>query len=273
MRFPGRRRLNFLILTVCLPLGTPQLCHADLVSAGDIAFIGFNTDGSDDFSIVLLADAAVGNVVHFNDNEWTGTQFNATNEGEISWTVNTALAAGTVVTFSNIRTTPTASSGTLSGGTMSLFAGEAIYAFTGTNATTPTTFLGAISNDERIYDGTFGTLTGTGLTEGSTAVLVARSGGDPADGGQYMGVRSGEAVFSDYRSLIGNTAGNWNVDYLDGTQFVPFDSTMFMTSTNAIPEPGSLTSMALGATFGLMLARRRSRRSSRLPTDKSSRAD
>ncbi len=264
MRFTGCRRLNFFILTVCLLLGTPQMCHADLVSAGDIAFIGFNMDGNDDFAIVLLADAAVGNVVHFNDNEWvdTGggnTDFNGTSEGEITWTVNSALAAGSVVTFSNVRTGPTASSGTMTGGLMSLSASEAIYAFTGTNETTPTTFLAAFSNDEQLYNGTLGTLTGTGLTQGSTAVLVARSGGDPADGGQYKGVRSGEAAFSDYRSLIGNTTSNWNVDYLDGTQFVPFDSTMFTTSVTSTPEPGSLGLMAWGAVSAFLWRRRGAR--------------
>ncbi len=248
-----RRHSSLLLATVCW-LYLPEVCSADLVSAGDIAFIGVNFDGNDDFAIVLLADASVGNVVHFNDNEWTGSMINGTGEGEITWTASAALAAGTVVTFSNLRTTPTAMSGAtnvgaITGGTMSLSADEAIYAFTGANAMTPTTFLAAFSNNEEIYDDSVtidGTLAGTGLTQGTTAVLVAANGGDFANGAQYTGVRSGEAAFSDYLSLIGNTAGNWGVDYASGTGFVPFNSTQFTLSPgNAVPEPGSLALMAL----------------------------
>ena len=83
--------LQFSLFSFFLCICNPQSVCADLVSAGDIAFIGFNTDANDDFAIVLLADAAVGNIVHFNDNEWAGTDFNSTSEDQISWEVTTAL--------------------------------------------------------------------------------------------------------------------------------------------------------------------------------------
>lgn len=260
MNLAGCRCLWGILLSPFVLFGATHSCRADLVNAGDIAFIGFNTDGNDDFAFVLLADAAIGNVVHFNDNEWVGTQFNATNEGEISWTVTTALSAGTVVTFSNLATSPTASTGTITtnGDVMALSGGEAIYAFTGASATNPTTFLAAFSNDERIYDDSNqadGTLSGTGLIEGSTAVLVARNGTDPADGGQYASARSGEAAFGDYRSLIGNTNANWNVHYTDGTQFVPFDATSFTVLTASTPEADSLGLATLGLFLVLVIRR------------------
>lgn len=255
----GSRSLRVAVLTACVLGGATYPCMADLVSTGDLAFIGFNADGNDDFAIVLLADAAVGNVVHFNDNEWVGTQFNATNEGEISWTVTTALSAGTVVTFSNLGTAPTASSGTLSGGLMALSANEAIYAFTGANATTPTTFLAAFSNDEQIFDGPLGSLSGTGLTQGTTAVLIPRNVNDPIDGGQYAGPRSGQAAFSDYLSLINDINANWDIDYTDGAQFVPFNSTAFTTSMASTPEPPGLALAAVGLVPAVVLRKRRRR--------------
>ncbi len=270
MRSAGRRRVEFLIL--CLCFGAPQVCLGDLVSAGDISFIGFNVDGNDDFAVVLLADAAVGNEVYFNDNEWVGSDFNGFGESEIKWTVNTALAAGTVVSFSNLSTTPTATVGATNVGsitpgpmyavnTMSLSGGEAIYAFTRQTDGSVDTFLAAFSNDERIYDGANGTLTGTGLSEGSTAVLVARNGADSANGGQYTGSRSSETSFDDYLSLIGDINGNWGVNYTSGTGFVPFNSTAFtLMSGQSTPEPGSLALMALLAPLGLTMDRCRKRR-------------
>lgn len=251
----GFRVLLFITLPLSLILVTSRSTRGALVNTGDIAFIGFNFDATDDFAIVLLADAAVNDVVHFNDNEWQGTAFNLTNEGEISWTVTSALSAGTVVTFSNLQTTPTASSGTMSGGTMSLSVSDAVYAFTGADAETPSTFLSAFSNDERIFDGTQGTLANTGLTQGSTAILVPRNGADPANGAVYTGSRTGETSFSEYVNLtnsnrIGNTATNWNVNYSSGTGFLPFDTTAF-TLSQSVPEPTSLGLMAIAGLLSL----------------------
>ena len=136
---------------------------------------------------------------------------------------------------------------------MSLTSGDAIYAFLGTNATTPTTFLAAISSDVSIYDGTNGqTLAGTGLVQGTTAILLPDSTG----GGQYTGVRSGEAAFADYVALIGNTSTNWATDPSDGTQFVPFDATSFQVSSASVPEPASLSLFAVGAILSIRRKRR-----------------
>lgn len=234
----------------------PVTGRADLVGPGDIAFIGFNGDSPDDFVIVLLADAAAGTVVHFNDNEWVGTRFNGSTESAVSWTVGMGgLPAGTVVTFSSTGTaTPSVSTGTLTGGNMPLdSAGEAIYAFLGVDAMTPTTFLAAISNDIRVYNGTNGqTLTGTGLTQGSTAILLPASGTNLADGGQYTGARTGADSFADYLALIGNPSLNWAVDANDGTQFVPFNTMSFEITSAAVPEPAGGLLIAVAVGLGLV---------------------
>ncbi|MGD9855008.1 MAG: hypothetical protein AB7U20_08655 [Planctomycetaceae bacterium] len=241
----------------------PATSNADLVSAGDIAFIGFNADGNDDFAIVLLANAAPGTVVHFNDNEWNGSSIIGT-ESAVSWTVDgTGLSAGTVVTFNSIRTSPSVSSGTLSGQTMSLSAGDTIYAFLGTDEVTPTTFLAAISNNASDYDGPTGTLTGTGLTQGTTAVLLPPNGTNLAHGGQYTAARAGAASFSDYVALIGNPSTNWSVSSTDGAQFVPFNTTSFQVTSAATPEPAGLSLMLLAAALSALCHRFRCSQSRR----------
>ena len=119
---------------------------------GSIAFTGFNADGNDNLSFVVLESIAAGTTIHFQDNEWDGTAFN-TGESAFSWTATGAIAAGTVVTIDNIGT------GTVSSnlGTV-VFADasnrglsnsdEIVYAFVGTSATAPTAFLTAV--DERL---------------------------------------------------------------------------------------------------------------------------
>jgi len=114
------------------------------LAAGDIAFVGFNTDGGTDaFAFVLLKDVAAGTAVRFTDKEWTGTAFNG-GEGDLLWTANGSLAAGTVITVQPDLGTPLASTGTLtgSGGGLSK-SGEQLFAIAGTVAA-PTGFIAAI---------------------------------------------------------------------------------------------------------------------------------
>jgi predicted extracellular nuclease/phosphodiesterase/alkaline phosphatase D-like protein len=80
------------------------------ITAGDIAIIGLITNGNptDSFSILTLAPIAAGEVIYFTDNGWTGTGFRGVsttdtdgNENLIKFTVNTAIAAGTVISTSS----------------------------------------------------------------------------------------------------------------------------------------------------------------------------
>ncbi len=131
---------------------------------GSIAFTGFNADGNDNLSFVVLESIAAGTTIHFQDNEWDGTAFNS-GESAFSWTATGAIAAGTIVTIDNIGT------GTVSSnlGTV-VFADasnrglsnsdEIVYAFVGTSATAPTAFLTAVTNDSFVNGG--GSLVNTG---------------------------------------------------------------------------------------------------------------
>ena len=240
-----KARLRGLVLISLAWIGaTSRPAFAGLVGPGDLAFIGFNADGDDDFSIVLLADATAGTLIRFNDNEWQGSAFN-TGEGSATWNVTESLAAGTVVTFSNVDNTGNSgfgpSRGTLSNALQFAVGSETLYAFVGSNASTPTSFLAAISTSTSDFNGPQGTLAGTGLVQGTTAVLLPTG----TRGGQYSGKRDGQSAWSGYLPLIGNTGSEWIKNSTNGENVLPFNTTPFST-----PEPATW-SLSLAALFGV----------------------
>jgi hypothetical protein len=148
---------------------------ATTLSAGDIAIIGYQADSPDSLSFVLLHDIGSGTQIFFSDRNWNGTAFPGAGSGDgtATFTAGADMAAGTVITIN---------AASLSGGgsTFDHTTGDTIYAYQGTNANTPTTFLYAVD----FADGntTFnGNLTGTGLTNGVNAVAV------PFDNASYAG--------------------------------------------------------------------------------------
>lgn len=192
---------------------------------GSIAFTGFNADGNDDFAIVALTTIAAGTVITFRDDEWNGTAWADANEGTMTWTVTSEIAAGTIVNFNNQSASRTVSTGTLAGESLAFSAtSETLYAYV--DGATPT-FLTAIANDG--FSASNGVLTNTGLTIGSTAVQFTGS----IDGMAYNGPRSGQGAFENYASLINDTANWTNVGSSgDGTTLVPFNSTGFTAATD-----------------------------------------
>lgn len=170
---------------------------------GKIAFVGFNADGLDGFSFVLLSGATAGAVVNFTDNEWDGSVFN-TGEGVITWTApGSVLPAGTVVTIEAGAVVGTGKGSiTASSGSLNLGASdENLYAYQG-DFSNPTVFLAAISNE--IFGSTsVGVITNTGLSVGTTAVQF--------EDDQDVMVYTGSTTFADEAAAlaaIGNTA-NW----------------------------------------------------------------
>lgn len=81
------------------------------LNRGDIAFVQYNADGTDNFAFVTLVDIPAGEVILFTDNGWLNTNAFRAGEGTITWTAPAGgVAAGTVITIS---TTPGASLGTV----------------------------------------------------------------------------------------------------------------------------------------------------------------
>lgn len=214
------------------------------LSPGDIAFIGFNTDGDDDFSIVILSDIT-NKTIYFSDNETNGTGgFIDNNEGVLTWITGVkTIKSGTVINFNdtdnefNIGFGASIGSLSRSSGSFSLSAStkDGIVAYLGTDENTPTTFIAAIQigNDAAelgSYDLDGVTLTGTGLVKG-TSIIIFDDSATP-DGAVYNASRSNQGVYSNYYSLIADDANNWtNVVNGDGETLLPFSQEAFTTNT------------------------------------------
>ena len=115
---------------------------APALTAGAIAFVGWNADGSDDLAFVALTAIPANSVIHFSDNEWNaqplggGGAFVDFTETEFVWMPPVGgLAAGSVVTLSNLAGITTASVGSFYGsdGALRGLGGtaETVFAFMG----------------------------------------------------------------------------------------------------------------------------------------------
>ncbi len=208
---------------------------------GSIAFTGFNADVADSLAFLVIDPIAAGTTIFFTDNEWTGAAFNG-GEGYWSWTAGAGgLAAGAIVTISNIQSTTLISANTgtaarvsVAGSTSADLAGsgEIVYAYIAATATSAPTFLTAISTTT-LTSGAV--LTGTGLIAGVNA-LEFGTPADPLDIGVYNGSRSNQASIAAYAAQINNPA-NWvsqtgtGDQSIDGTTpDVPFSTTAFTTA-------------------------------------------
>ncbi|WP_445217126.1 beta strand repeat-containing protein [Bradyrhizobium sp. Pa8] len=208
------------------------------LSAGSIAFTGFNADGNDNLSFVALTDIPQGTVINFTDSNWDGANFavGSNAESTIAWTATSAIPAGTVIDINNIGkgtfgTSAGSATFTNANNTGLSNDSEVVYAYVGTS--TSPTFLAAISNVG--YATSDGTLTGTGLVAGQTAVSF--TGGLDIAG--YTGQRFGLANFADYLAAIGDT-GNWVTQNGSGDQSAdgntpdaPFPTTAFTVAPPA----------------------------------------
>ncbi|MEM8699689.1 MAG: Ig-like domain-containing protein, partial [Pseudomonadota bacterium] len=223
----------------------PNRGEAPDLAAGDIAFTGFNFDQTeDDLAFVVLQDldgSTEAFDIFFSDRPWDGSAFTDPDEldGFLRWTVNEQIAAGTVVTFTDIGTQNGNAQPGLSEshglitriGTFSPEQfGETVYAYTSLTSTeddVPAQFLAALStgNSDALN---FGTLTGTGLQLGETALDFSDQGApDAVAAADYVGTRDSEAAFEDYLPLVNDITAFTVVGTASGDSLVPFDTTAF----------------------------------------------
>lgn len=88
------------------------LCHSaesQTLAAGDIAFTGYNSTGTnvDSFSFVLLVSIPAGTSISFTDNGWLANNSFFTSEQHLTWTSSQPIAAGREITiYGNTSPTP-----------------------------------------------------------------------------------------------------------------------------------------------------------------------
>ncbi|WP_435133245.1 choice-of-anchor I family protein [Formosa sp. A9] len=217
------------------------------IQTGDMAFVGMNADGDDDFALVTFVDIPANTTIHFADKEWTGTAFNS-GEAAYSWLSGDAtIPAGTIITFNTISEIPNVNYGSIVGEPGGLSSGsEAIFAYLGTDVNTPSTFIAAVAN----ANGAFGDLTNTGLVAGTTAITYSPDGADIA---AYKGPRTGLDVNGYLIAL--NDMSNYDIqdtdedDHNDGTApDVPFSTTAFVISNTDTTAPSVANVMLQNAT-------------------------
>lgn len=203
--------------------------------AGDLAIIGFNADGNDDLAVVALANIPADRTIYIRDDEWSGTAFRDAIESTLAWsTGSTIIPAGTVIVISDISTTPSVNIGSIAyvgTGNRGLAAtDEAIFFYLGTDVNTPTTFLHMVTNGT--VAAAAGTLDGTGLIAGSSALILKAS----SDIAQYKGPRTGLDKMGYLLAL--NDPNNWDAQDGGGDQSkdgtvpdLPFNTTAFVIGT------------------------------------------
>lgn len=229
-------------VTLALFASTPAFA----LSTGDIAFIGYNADGDDDFAIVVLTDL-MNETIFFTDNETDGAGDLTTGEGVIQWDSG-PVTAGTVIVFSDLSTPArSVTSGTITNpdGSLNLAAGgDSVLAYQGPDfSSTPVVFLAGMESGT----GNAGSLDFTGLVDGSTFVSFSNGAND--DGGYYDGPRQTSGGFSSLLNTI-NNASQWVTDTSDGESLLPFDTTAFeanVATPTTVPVLGPIGLAMLGA--------------------------
>ncbi|MCE7993638.1 MAG: hypothetical protein HEP71_16760 [Roseivirga sp.] len=136
--------------SICALVLVHGLQSQSTLTTGDVAFLAFNLDGSDEFSFVLLTDVDNGTVIKITDHGWDDTNGFGTpsggGDGVLTWTASSNLTAGTVVSVTG-SVTRTVNTGSISGtGVVLSLIGDQLFAYQGTFASP--TFLAGMHSDE-----------------------------------------------------------------------------------------------------------------------------
>ncbi|WP_339629603.1 HYR domain-containing protein [uncultured Maribacter sp.] len=213
------------------------------LTAGDIAFIGVNTDGvsdpDDNFAFVLLKDIEANTTITFTDRGWNdGTGFfEAVGDGDFTWTASTALSVGEVVVLDFSNLSPTAAAFTV--------LGDQLFAIQGSIAS-PTFIAGLHFNvvtgttDDANWDGAAtGNTTSAlpdALTNGDTAIRLSGPGGVEQDNFQFSCATATcplAGTPEEIRAIVHNLS-NWvsnNDNVYPGTVDVSFGTPTVNSST------------------------------------------
>ncbi|MFH6604504.1 SpaA isopeptide-forming pilin-related protein [Maribacter algicola] len=204
------------------------------LSAGDIAFLGINTDGEtdtdDSFAFILLKDVDAATQIIFTDRGWSDvTGFSSfAGDGEFTWTSGVARTAGDVIVLDFSNLSPPAASFTV--------LGDQLFAIQGSIAS-PTFIAGLHFNvvsgvtDDANWDGDATSNTTSALpdvlTTGDTAIRLTGPGGIEQDNFQFSCGIAGcplSGTPEEIRATVHNIA-NWvsdNENVYPGTVDVNF---------------------------------------------------
>ena len=185
-----------------------------ILTAGDIAFTGFNSDNPDEFTFVALTGIEAGTEIRFTDNGWRAAGGFRDTEGVFVWTAPANIPAGTVIN-------PAVSGPSFSA------SGDQIHAYQGDDAAP--SFVASIHFNGTGYeaDATSSNTSAlpTGLTVGTSAVAIPE-----VDNATYTGPLTGTKA--ELQAAI-NDPSNWDTDNARIDDIEPSGFTV----TDAAPSP------------------------------------
>ena len=193
---------------LCLFLIFPLVINSQ--SAGDIAFIQYNADNSDNFAFVCLVDFNSGDKIYFTENEPGDIEGG---EWECEWFVNSTIDKGTIITISNSDSDGTLGNATIDiKGSLGLSSsGDGIWAYTGSDFGQTTTWIAAIGNNgsSNTWDSTEGLISSTTLINGTNAVALTEIDNAKYDGSTTTGTKDNLlSAINDYNNWIGSNSTN-----------------------------------------------------------------
>jgi hypothetical protein len=184
------------------------------LSAGDIAFVHFNSDGSvDEIGFVALTDISAGEIIYFSENEPVNATTMNTGEGVLTWTAPAGgVACGTVVTLDASANASVGTASETASWALST-SGDGVWAFQGNSTTSVTTWLAAIGVDgaNTITTANEGNIANTTLSLGVNAMGIAET-----DNCAYIGITTGTSAA--LLAAINNDA-NWTRNNVSNIYF------------------------------------------------------
>ncbi len=246
------------------------------LAAGDIAFIGWNTDTPDGFAFITLKDIPANEVIYFTEQGWNSAnaQWYVNSESHLLYTAPSGgLSIGDIVEITEEASANTfrVTTGTVSiasGTSFNLSAGDNMFAYQSSSGAAPATpvFLAGLYGDDNFVHSTgcdaasgwfdcancsvagqncSTTSTSTsglpaGLTNGTNAIALFSTGSED-DNAKYNGILTGDA--DTVRALI-NDRTNWVSDNTTPYAIQPANyPTPVITGTvaNTAPTASSFT--------------------------------
>ncbi len=232
------------------------------LATGDIAIVGLNSDGDDEFSFLLLKDITAGTVIYITDKGWNDASgfYSISGDGIWQWTTSTALSAGTIVhikTSNNgvleagsLAATPGTVTWVENNSTIIAYSGDQIFLYQGT-AANPVFITGCSWNVETYstvgnWDGSCTTAQTSALpdqlTTGVNAIWLYGPGPTEYDNFRYKCSVLTSGTPSALRASI-NNINNWDVDLTNTTAYTlnPFPCSFTVASTCVNPSVPTVT--------------------------------
>ncbi|OFX86890.1 MAG: hypothetical protein A2W99_04020 [Bacteroidetes bacterium GWF2_33_16] len=255
-----------LLFFVFIIIITNNINAQTTLAAGDIAFIGLNSDynaGGVGFAFVFLKDVSSGTTFNITDNGWIDASSSFRAEGgdaTLVWTATGSVSAGTIVQVyttngtNGASITPTTTVGSISSITFTLAAiGDQLFIYQGL-ATSPVFIAGIHFNveptsstsnwDNAASVSLYNTTSDLPdqLTNGINAIWVYDAGPTERDNFRYKSTALTTGSTAELCAAI-NTLSNWDVDATNATAYTlnPFPCSFTVIAGNNKPTASSFT--------------------------------